>query len=203
MTQLKSRLMIVNILCLMLMFSVPDGWAMEPQDGDQEGNVLSDGKLTKEELAAAMLIAEKDLTGMFKAAMGKVESELEQSGIFGPGAWMTMKDRDLKSVKLSQEAVGAPPSAKLQMFRASLRSLARHNKIDAVLLVYPGTITKEGTKERVVVVEHEHRLGVSGIKLVPLDLDRGKATFGAPMSQDKDFQIFYEQRSKSKAAPNS
>jgi hypothetical protein len=161
-----------------------------------DSGILSDGKLTKEELAAAMLTAEKDLTSMLKASLSDLEQELENSAIFGPGAWMVLKDRKLKKVTLGEGSENAPPSAKLQVFRASLRSLARHNKIDAALIVYPGTITKEGKQERVVVVEHEHRLGISGLKLIPIELDQGKVSFGAAISQDKSFQIFYDQKKK-------
>lgn len=162
---------------------------------EPSGNgVLDDGKLTREELAAAMLTAERDLSGMLEQAIVQVEDDMASAGIFAPAAWMVMKDRELKSVKLSSEADQAPPSIKVQMYRASLRSLARHNRIDAVLIVYPGTITKDGVKERVVVVEHEHRLGVSGLKLIPLSYEQSEANFGAPIDQDKEFQIFYDEK---------
>lgn len=179
------------------MFALVISYSIAASSQETEGGgagVLSDGKLTKEELAAAMLTAEKDMTSMLKASMSEVEKEVEASGVFGPGAWMVLKDRSLKQVKLDEVAEEAPPSAKLQIIRASLRSLARHNKIDAAMMVYPGTINKDGTKDRVVVVEHEHRLGVSGIKLVPLSLVEGEVTFGAAISQEKSFQIFYDQR---------
>ena len=186
---LKVLFLILSLVC----FSA----TATSQEHQSEGSsVLSDGKLTKKELAAAMLTAEKDLTSMLKASMSVVEEEVENSGIFGPGAWMVLKDRKLKKVRLDEAAESAPPAAKLRVFRASLRSLARHEKIDASLIVYPGTITKEGKKERVVVVEHEHRLGIAGLKLVPLKLGQGNATFGAPISQEKAFQIFYDQRDK-------
>jgi hypothetical protein len=170
--------------------------ANSQENPGSDSGILSDGKLTKEELAAAMLTAEKDLTSMLKASMSDLEQELESSAIFGPGAWMVLKDRKLKKVKLGEESDAAPASAKLQVFRASLRSLARHNKIDAALIVHPATITKEGEQQRVVVVEHEHRLGISGLKLIPLDLNQGNVSFGAAMSQDKSFQIFYDQKKK-------
>ena len=186
---LKVLFLILSLVC----FSA----TATSQEHQSEGSsVLSDGKLTKKELAAAMLTAEKDLTSMLKASMSVVEEEVENSGIFGPGAWMVLKDRKLKKVRLDEAAESAPPSAKLQVFRASLRPLARHNKIDAALIVYPGTITKEGEKQRVVVVEHEHRLGISGLKLIPLELDEGDVSFGAAMSQEKSFQIFYDQKKK-------
>ncbi|SNC74408.1 hypothetical protein SAMN04487881_2308 [Marinobacter sp. es.048] len=192
MTMYGIRNTCVFLVFLFLAWFSATAGAQENRGSD--AGILSDGKLTKEELAAAMLTAEKDLTSMLKASMSNVEQELESSAIFGPGAWMVLKDRKLKKVTMGEESENAPPSAKLQVFRASLRSLARHNKIDAALIVYPGTITKEGKQERVVVVEHEHRLGVSGLKLIPLELDHGKASFGAAISQDKSFQIFYDQK---------
>jgi hypothetical protein len=47
-------------------------------------------------------------------------------------------------------------------------------------------------KRRVVAIEHEHRLGVSGIKLVPVTLNSGTAEFRAAVSQDKSFEFFYD-----------
>lgn len=194
MTMYRIRTKCVFLVFLFLTwFSVT---ASSQENLANDSGILSDGKLTKEELAAAMLTAEKDLTSMLKASMSDLEQELESSAIFGPGAWMVLKDRKLKKVTLDETSENAPPSAKLQVFRASLRSLARHNKIDAALIVYPGTITKEGEKQRVVVVEHEHRLGISGLKLIPLELDQGDVSFGAAMSQKKSFQIFYDQKKK-------
>ena len=66
-------------------------------------------------------------------------------------------------------------------------------KIDAEIVVYPGTIDQGGRERRVVAVEHEHRLGVSGIKLIPLHLENGNAQFGNPLSQKKPFKIFYDE----------
>jgi hypothetical protein len=48
-----------------------------------------------------------------------------------------------------------------------------------------------------MALEHEHRLGVSGIKLIPVRLEDGEASFGEPMSQDKPFQIFYDAKKES------
>lgn len=163
------------------------------QDGRlSEDHVLADGELTKEELAIVLLTAEKDLNSLFDEAIANVEKDVEATGVFAPRAWMVMKDKKIKEVTFADEATQAPPEVKLHMIRVSLRSLARHDGIDSALIVYPGTIKKDDESQRVVVVEHEHRLGVSGTKLVPLEFSGGEASFGAVLSQKKPFQIFYD-----------
>ena len=189
----SSRLKCLNALtftiCLAL-FSLP---AVSQEQQVRKSGVLSDGALTKEELAAAMLTAEQDLRALLKMAVDEVQVDVESTGFFAPRAWMQMKDRSIKEVRLIEEAEAAPPKIKLQLFEASLRSVARHNKIDAALIVYPGTIKQDGNERRVVAVEHEHRLGVAGIKLIPLQLENGNAQFGNPLSQKKPFKIFYDE----------
>ncbi len=165
------------------------------QQPDQyEDHVLSDGELTKEELAAVLLRAKNDLTSLLETAVENVEKDVEAAGVFSPRAWMLMKDESTKEVTLSGQAEQAPADIKVHMFRASLKSVARHNRIDSALIVYPGTIQMNGMEQRIVAVEHEHRLGVSGIKLIPLDLDNGSASFGTPLSQEKPFAIFYDDK---------
>ncbi|WP_288371520.1 hypothetical protein [uncultured Marinobacter sp.] len=159
-----------------------------------EDHVLADGELTTEELAIVLLTAEKDLTALLEEAVVNVKADVESAGVFGPRAWMVMKDKEIKEVKLADDAAAAPPKIQLHMIRVSLKSLARHNSIDAMLIVYPSTMTKNGSYHRVVALEHEHRLGVSGIKLIPLELSGGEVSFGAPLSQEKPFQIFYDRK---------
>ena len=193
----QFRIKLTLILCLGL-FSSP---AVSQEQGVMGPGVLSDGALTKEELAAAMLTAEQDLIALLKRAIDEITTDIENVGFFPPRAWMQMKDRSIKEVRLGEEAEAAPPNIKLQLFQASLRSVARHNQIDAVLIVYPGTIKKDGSEKRLVAVEHEHRLGVSGLKLIPLKLQDGEPEFGEPLSQKKPFKIFYDDRSTNKRSP--
>lgn len=175
------------VLALMLI-----GPATAQENKEYADHVLSDGELTKEELAVVLLRAQSDLTTLLEKAVSEVELDLENAGVFSPRAWMLMKDQGLKEVKLAGQAEEAPADIKVHMFRASLKSVARHNQIDAALIVYPGSIDKDGESLHVVAVEHEHRLGVSGIKLIPVTLENGDASFRAPLSQNKAFAIFYD-----------
>ncbi|OZC37194.1 hypothetical protein B9Q17_03495 [Marinobacter vinifirmus] len=162
------------------------------QEKEYEDHVLADGKLTAEELSLVVRQAQGDLKAMTEASIAQVKDELESSGVFEPNAWMLMKNGELKKIQLGEDAKGAPPEIKVLMYRASLKSVARHGRIDAGLVAYPGTIEKNGMKRRVVAIEHEHRLGVSGIKLVPVTLNSGTAEFRAAVSQDKSFEFFYD-----------
>lgn len=194
-----DRVFTVWLFVLALMFGIP---VAAQEDKEYEDHILSDGELTNEELAVVVLRAKDDLTSLLEKAVGNVEVEMEETGLFSPRAWMLMKGQGLKEVTLSGQAENAPPDIKVHMFRASLRSVARHNRIDAALIVYPGSIKKDGETQRVVAVEHEHRLGVSGLKLIPLDLKDGEASFGAPISQKKPFAFFYDGKPDSSTATN-
>jgi len=184
-------------LAASLMLSIvagPAALAQVPIGQLSEDHVLADGELTNEELAIVLLTAEKDLNSLLDQAIANVEKDVEAAGVFGPRAWMIMKDKEIKEVTFADEASQAPPEMKLHMIRVSLKSLARHDGIDSALIVYPGTIQKDDESQRVVVVEHEHRLGVSGTKLIPLELSGGKVAFGGALSQKKPFQIFYDKK---------
>jgi len=162
------------------------------QETEYEDHVLSDGKLSVEELSLLVRQAQEDLKALTEASIAQVRGELEATGVFEPNAWMLMKDGELKKIQPGEDAQGAPGDIKVLMYRASLKSIARHGRIDAGLVAYPGTIEIDGQKQRVVAVEHEHRLGVSGIKLIPVSLTSGNAEFKAALSQDKSFEIFYD-----------
>jgi len=184
-------------LAASLMLSIvagPTALAQSQTNQLSEDHVLADGELTNEELAIVLLTAEKDLNSLLDKAIASVESDVEAAGVFRPRAWMIMKDKEIKEVIFADEASQAPPEMKLHMIRVSLKSLARHDGIDSALIVYPGTIQKDDESQRVVVVEHEHRLGVSGTKLIPLELSGGKVAFGGALSQKKPFQIFYDKK---------
>jgi|SRR5690554_2589273 len=182
-------------LAVSLMLSMLAGPLALAQTGQpSEDHVLADGELTNEELAIVLLTAEKDLNSLLEKAIASIEKDIEAAGVFSPRAWMVMKDKEIKEVAFADDASQAPPEMKLHMIRVSLKSLARHDGIDSALIVYPGTMQKDDESQRVVVVEHEHRLGVSGTKLIPLELSGGKVSFGGALSQKKPFQIFYDKK---------
>ncbi|MBS8239025.1 hypothetical protein DYI22_00725 [Marinobacter lipolyticus] len=162
--------------------------------GDYQDHVLSDGKLSEQELAAVVAVAQKDLKKMTERSVEAVGDEMAASGVFPPMAWMMMRNGEIKAMKLGESGEEAPGNIKVIMYRAGLKSIARRNEIHAALIAYPGQIEKDGEQIRIMAIEHEHRLGVSGLKLIPVTLSAGEPEFGDAMSQEKPFQIFYDEK---------
>ena len=159
---------------------------------DREDHVLSDGKLDDKDLAAVVAVAQRHLREMTDQVVNQAGDELEEAGIFRPMAFMVMKSDKVQQMRLEEEAEQAPGNVKVLMYRAGLKAIARRGEIHAAVIAYPGSVEKNGDTIRAMALEHEHRLGVSGIKLIPVRLEDGEASFGEPMSQDKPFQIFYD-----------
>lgn len=166
--------------------------------GDTEKNIpdrnaLADGKLTSEEIKKYAGVAAKHIQELTAMARKEVGNELEQSGVVIPAAWMMMNDGEVKRVRLGESGEKAAATMKVLMFKAALKSLARHGKILATAIVYAGTV--EGEKDtRVLAIEHEHRLGLSGIQVVPYQFAEGDLTFGKPSTQKKPYELFYDGR---------
>ncbi len=167
------------------------------QDGFDEDipdrNALADGKLTSDEIKKYAALAAKHIQELTAVAREEVGSELEQSGVVIPAAWMMMNDGEVKRVRLGESGEKAAATMKVLMFRAALKSLARHGKILGTAIVYAGTV--EGEKDtRVLAIEHEHRLGLSGLQVVPYRFDQGDLSFGKPNTQKKPYELFYDGR---------
>ena len=163
---------------------------------DKAGDAPTTGKdhtLTKEELAKYAVMANKQLVTLTEAAIDRVKSGLEDSGLVTPIGMMIMNDGTLKPVDLDDKAKEAPLGIKIVMYRAALKSMARHDKITGATIVY-GVDSKDGGGKSALVVEYEHRLGVSGMKLIPYSQDSGKVTYGKVLSKSKPFQMFYDPR---------
>jgi len=161
---------------------------------DREDHVLSDGKLDDKDLAAVVAVAQRHLTELTDSVVKNAGTELEEAGIFRPMAFMVMKSDKVQQMRLEEKAEEAPGQVKVLMYRAGLKSIARRGEIHASAIAYPGSVEKDGETIRALVLEHEHRLGISGFKLIPINLENGKASFGKPMSQEKPFQIFYDDK---------
>ncbi|MDF0750411.1 hypothetical protein NLU14_09220 [Marinobacter sp. 71-i] len=188
-------------MALIVGFAIPAG-ALAQDAIDREDHVLSDGKLDDKDLAAVVAVAQRHLKEMTDAVIKKAGAELEEAGIFRPMAFMVMKSDKVQQMRLEEKAEKAPGQVKVLMYRAGLKSIARRGEIHASVIAYPGSVEKDGETIRALVLEHEHRLGISGFKLIPLDLKNGKASFGEPMSQEKPFQIFYDDKGESDSSGN-
>lgn len=156
-------------------------------------NALSDGKLTSDEIKQYAGLAAKHMQKLTAVAREEVGAELEQSGVVIPAAWMMMNDGEVKRVRLGESGEQAAATMKVLMFRAALKSLARHGKILATAIVYAGTV-EENDNTRVLAIEHEHRLGLSGLQVVPYRFEQGNLSFGKPNTQKKPYELFYDGR---------
>ncbi|MTI78580.1 hypothetical protein SAMN04487869_11149 [Marinobacter sp. DSM 26671] len=179
-----------------LLFATP---AVQAQSETSEiipnRNALSDGKLSEDEIKKYAALAAKHIQELTAVAREEVGNELEQSGVVIPAAWMMMNDGEVKRVRLGESGEQAAATMKVLMFRAALKSLARHGKILATAIVYAGTV--EGEKDtRVLAIEHEHRLGLSGLQVVPYQFDQGALSLGKPSTEKKPYELFYEGREK-------
>lgn len=179
---------------LAVAFASPAALAQDATDAEiPDRNALSDGKLTSDEIKQYAGLAAKHMQKLTAVAREEVGAELEQSGVVIPAAWMMMNDGEVKRVRLGESGEQAAATMKVLMFRAALKSLARHGKILATAIVYAGTV-EEGESTRVLAIEHEHRLGLSGLQVVPYRFEQGNLSFGKPNTQKKPYELFYDGR---------
>ncbi len=171
--------------------------AQEPEDQKievkiPENSVLSDGVIDKAEMARYLVVANKQLAYLAENATSEYAERIDGSKTSMPSGWMLMKDGvTVKELKLDGSAEGAPPEALIVMFRAAMKAIARRGQINAGAIVYAGQVSKENP-QKVLAIEHEHRLGISATKLIPVEVHGDKLAFGQALTQDKPFQFFYD-----------
>lgn len=159
---------------------------------DLSDSPLADGKLSEQELAAFVLTAEKQLTLLAETATEEYLPVLETGGTKMPRAWMLMQDGEtVKRINLDGQAEGAPPKIRAVMYRAAIKSLARRGLINAAAILYAGQMT-EGDDAEALVIEHEHRLGVSANKVVGYVKENDVIVWGKPVTVKKPFDWFYD-----------
>ncbi|AOY87561.1 hypothetical protein BKP64_04895 [Marinobacter salinus] len=154
---------------------------------------LADGRLTQEEADAYAALAATQIQKLTRVAKDEVGDELKESGVVIPAAWMMMNDGEIKRVTLGKSGEQAAATMKVFMFRAAMKSLARHGKILGTAIVYAGNV-EDKPNIRVLAIEHEHRLGVSGVQIVPYTFANGELSFGKPSTQKKPYELFYDER---------
>ncbi|MCD1630036.1 MULTISPECIES: hypothetical protein [Marinobacter] len=158
-----------------------------PQDGP-----LSDGKISEDELGVVILSAQQQLIRLSEAATKEYQSAILEPGANTPKAWMLMKDGEtVKRINIDAQAVGMPAVAQLKMYRAAIKSIAQRGQINAAAILYTGRVS-EGNETEVLVIEHEHRLGVSSNKVIGYEIRNGAISWAEPVSQEKPFEWFYE-----------
>lgn len=165
-----------------------------------ENSVISDGTLTPEEMAQYVVVAKEQLTHLTAKATEAYAPRMTAEGSAMPAAWMLMDDGvTVKELTLDKAAEGAPASIRVVMFRAALKSIARRGKINAAVILYAGQLSEENT-QRALVVEHEHRLGISATKIVPFVIDQGAVKYAQSVTRDKPFQLFYDSKTDAPGA---
>lgn len=158
-----------------------------PKDGP-----LADGKISEEELAVILATAQQQLIHLSSVATEEYEPVIRDTAPNMPAAWMLMKDGEtVKRLNMDSNAEGVPAPARIVMYRAALKSIARKGEINAGAILYTGRLSEDDETE-VLVIEHEHRLGVSANKVIGYELESGKFSWAQPVTQKKPFQWFYD-----------
>jgi|GEM_PF-341632 hypothetical protein len=165
-----------------------------------ENSVLSDGVIDKKEMAKYLVIANKQLAYLAERATTEYQARIGRSDSPMPSGWMLMKDGvTVKELKLDESAKGAPPHIRVVMFRAALKSIARRGQINAAAVLYAGQLSDENP-QKVLVLEHEHRLGISGNKFIPYKVSGEKIVYSEAITKEKPFQIFYDSKANAPGA---
>jgi len=138
----------------------------------------TDEESAKKELAFILTAAREQLVNLVTEATEEYEPDLLGSAEVMPAAWMLMKDGEtVKRINMDGQAVGAPPSVELLMYRAAVKSIAQRKQIVAAAILYAGQI-HEGDETKALVIEHEHMVGVSGHKVVGYEVEGGEIVWG-------------------------
>jgi hypothetical protein len=165
-----------------------------------ENSVISDGTLSREEMAKYVIVAKEQLTYLTTKATEEYGPRVEAGANTMPAAWMLMDDGvTVKELSLDKSAEGAPASIRVVMFRAALKSIARRGKINAGVILYAGQLS-EANSQKALVVEHEHRLGISATKIVPFVVEQGQVKYAKSITREKPFQIFYDSKADAPGA---
>lgn len=154
-------------------------------DGDSADSKQK--KLSAKQLAA---IAQKQLEKLTQYAMDQIKPELIKKGTFEPVGAMVYRNGKINHLQIKSNKV--PAVDKIRMFRVALRSLARHNKIDASVVIFSAQM-KKNDKTKVIVENYEHRFGVSGTRIIAYRFENGKLKLAKPKDVSKPFFVFYDE----------
>lgn len=183
---------LLKALLLISFFAVPVASAEQaPSDELSEEQEMA----IKRELSKYAVLGQQQILHLTKRATDEYSDALTDSKPNMPSAWMLLDDgTTIKRINLDGQAEGAPAQIRILMYRAALKSVARRGKIHAAVILYTGKLN-EGSDDEALVVEFEHRLGISGTKVVPYQVENGKVAYSDPVANEKPFQIFYDSKS--------
>ncbi|KPQ30195.1 MAG: hypothetical protein HLUCCX14_03660 [Marinobacter excellens HL-55] len=153
---------------------------------------LADGKISEEDVGMLIYNAQQQLIRLSEAATEEYQSSILDASPNMPGAWMLMNDgKTVKRINIAEQAEGVPASVQLKMYRAAIKSIAQRGQINAAAILYTGRVNEHSDSE-VLVIEHEHRLGVSSNKVIGYNVHNGGISWAEPVSQEKPFEWFYQ-----------
>jgi len=156
-------------------------------------NPLADGRLSQEELAIIKKSVAKDLSRLQETLLQAMVTDLGDDGQAAPAAVMMMNDKTIKTVSIPEgETIGSATVA-IEAFRAGLRSVARHGQIMGAVIGYTVAVN-EADQEYAILTEYEHKLGVSGKRLIPYRARDGQLELGNGQDMGKPFFIFHDQK---------
>ncbi len=190
---------LLNALLLAAFFSVTAVNAEEPPTAE-----LSEEQemAIKQELSKYAVLGQRQILYLTQQATDEYADTLTDSNPDMPSAWMLLEDgTTIKRIDLDEQSEGAPAQIRILMYRAALKSVARRGKIHAAAILYTGKL-KEGSDDKALVVEYEHRLGIAGNKVIPYQIENGKVAYAEPVTSEKPFQIFYDSRAEAKSSAN-
>ncbi|NWO04766.1 MAG: hypothetical protein HLX50_03440 [Alteromonadaceae bacterium] len=180
---------LLSALLLTSVVATPFASAQEPPAGE-----LSEKQETaiKQELAKYAVVGQQQILHLTEKATADYTSTLADAEPNMPSAWMLLEDgKSTKRISLDEQAADAPAQIRILMYRAALKSVAQRGKIHAAAILYTGRL-KEGSDEQALVIEYEHRLGISGNKVIPYKVTDGTVAYSEPVTSEKPFQIFYD-----------
>lgn len=154
------------------------------------------------DLTKVKKVAVEHIESLAKFEQEKIDKLLKEKGAFAPfGAFMLVDER-LKELDLgkNEQVLKAPAEIQIAIYRQALRALARHDTLFAGAVFYT-TLKDKDPNQRLLVMEFEHKLGVSGMRVTPYEIEKdGKVLLGQPKDLKKPFEFFYDDKSTKKAA---
>ncbi|WP_309043391.1 hypothetical protein [Marinobacter sediminicola] len=186
-----------TVLLLTVFFAVPAASAEEAPPAELTPEQEMAIKL---ELSRYAVLGQQQILNLTEQATDEYTGTLADSEPNMPSAWMLLEDGvTVKRINIDEQAKEAPAQIRILMYRAALKSVARHGKIHGSVILYTGKI-REGSDDEALVIEFEHRLGISGNKVVPYQAENGQVTYGEPVTTEKPFQIFHDSKPEANTA---
>ena len=179
---------------LVAAFTLTSLWSLPASGQDVAFDPLADGQLTDEELGVVVASAQQQLIGLTEKATEAYQEEITDDQPNMPAAWLLMKDgKTVKRINIDGQAQGIPASGRIKMYRAAIKAVAQGGAINAAMILYTGRIN-EDSDTQALVIEHEHRLGVSANKVVGYEVQSGQILWGEPVTQSKPYEWFYTEK---------